>query len=145
MCSPVECFLEDELSPFFYFVQTGQHNDVLLCIKQGIDIYSAINQSSKSTVLHIAAKYGFNDIIDTLIAAKSSLTVKSKDQDGQLPLHYAAKAGFLNTCKKLIVDYDSPVTNADYSMQLPMHCAIESRDLPTFKYLLHETDKARRL
>ena len=59
------------------------------------------NEDSRGrTCLHVSAMHGHQDMVQVLLGQGAELN--AKDKGGWLPLHYAAKSGYLNTVKLLV-------------------------------------------
>jgi ankyrin repeat protein len=80
------------LSPLHYAIMADSSNELIFCIeillRSGSNI-NASNNKSKSTPLHLAARYGKIDKVKVLI--KHGARVNSMNADGQTPLHYLCK------------------------------------------------------
>jgi hypothetical protein len=61
-------------------------------------------------------------------------------------LTYAAKNGHYEMCKLLVEDYNASLYNGGNSdSQMIFHDSIKSKNIHTFKYLMNETDKVRKI
>ena len=95
-----------------------------------------VNSKNKAglTALHFAAAKGYTELVDFLVtksgAAIESLTIKK-----QTPLHLAAAAGQLSTCKTLI-DLDAMVDWDDDLQQKPIHLAAQNDHTTVVKLFL---------
>lgn len=65
-----------------------------------------------------------------------------QDLKNNTAIHYAALDGNLEICK-ILVEGGSSVEQKNKNSLLPLHMAVFSDDVPTFKYLLEQTEIAR--
>jgi len=94
-----------------------------------------------ATVMHIAANYGYLELLKRIIwyisqPEASIVNIASAiDMNGNTPLHYAAREGFLNVCMELC-DLTPALIRIKNKMQnFPFHNAIMKDHLTTFEYL----------
>ena len=87
------------------------------------------------TLLHIAAYHGLLDIVKTL---KEFSSHSSKDNNGCVPLHYAAATNNLSVIDYLITEKGCEPTVATTRQNLPLHAACRYGHLNTTKYFIIE-------
>lgn len=102
-------------TPLFHAVRSGIVEIVDLLIVYGADYYHK-NKYSEN-LLHIAACRNYPEIIGRLLSLNIDIN-KQSDPDGQTPLHYASRLGFINNIRLLLDNGSSPDIE-DYSGKLP--------------------------
>ncbi|CAN5810562.1 hypothetical protein BH11MYX2_BH11MYX2_12210 [soil metagenome] len=113
-------------TPLLIALEFGQHDAAVLLM----DRHASIANDIGAGALQRAAMYGFDDIIDRLLAAKVS-------PKGAGPLEVAAKYGKVSTLKKLI-KAGAPVesANKDDHDYTPFIVACQERQVEAAKVLL---------
>ncbi|XP_038622683.1 transient receptor potential cation channel subfamily A member 1 [Tachyglossus aculeatus] len=88
------------------------------------------------TPLHYACRKGVPLSVNNLLCLNESINSKSKDKKS--PLHFAAKFGRINTCKRLLRDVtDSRLLNeGDQDGMTPLHLAAKNGHDKVVQYLL---------
>jgi len=98
-------------------VKPGNSDNVKHLLSQGAD--PNFKGDKSRTPLHRAAIFGCDDQLDMLFAADGSLD--TRDEDGETPLHIAAREGHLQAVKQLVAlganinassDYGAPLDRA---------------------------------
>ena len=96
------------------------------------------------TAMHIAATYGYIDVVESLISHKAD--VRSTAGDGRTPLHVAALGNHAKTAKMLIdnkADVGQPTKSGDTALRLVSGgvatlSGIKKRDKPEIVSVLEE-------
>ena len=86
--------------------------------------------------LHIAARLGLPEIIKDLL--EKGADIRSTDNDGQTPLHVAARAKAAAAVSVLVNEEDVDVNATDNDGQTPLHVAAEVKDSEVVRRLLKE-------
>ncbi|KAJ1472067.1 ankyrin repeat-containing domain protein, partial [Baffinella frigidus] len=100
-----------------------------LIAKKGIDVSALDYSSSKQTLLHLAAWFGFADVVKVLLEAGADLA--ARDVCGRTPLHTAARGSYEEMVARLLLDAGAEVgasvqPAAGHGPQngwTPLHCA----------------------
>ncbi|XP_076300828.1 uncharacterized protein LOC143219007 isoform X2 [Lasioglossum baleicum] len=79
-----------------------------------------------------------NNIGDVKELINHGVSIDAKNNDGQTPLHYAAKSDKLEVVKYLIEEKGANVNVKDNDGQTPLHSAAKSDKLEVVKYLIEE-------
>ena len=87
------------------------------------------------TLLHLAAYYGWKDIIINLIT-KYKCDTNFRDTDGHTPLHHAAKNGHLEVLTYLINEQHCDPMTRDNDGNTPLHIACNNGRDEIVRYLL---------
>lgn len=81
-------------------VRTGNANEVRTLLNQSANI--RVRSISENTVLHIAASWGYIDVMRELVGRCSLDDVNAKNDAGNTPLHKAANSGHSEIVKILL-------------------------------------------
>ena len=91
----------------------GMEQSTQLLIDAGADINIADND--QCTALHIAARYGYHDIIGALVRAPH-VNLNVRDDHGDTPLHKAAYYG-MERSVRLLIDAGADINIADHDAE----------------------------
>lgn len=83
--------------------------------------------------LHFAAQHGKDDIINTIVDLLMDLNFT--DNEGNIPLHVAAKNCQYKTLEMLVTKFNSDINSQNKLKKTPAHLAIENNDLIMVKKL----------
>ncbi|MDR7305296.1 ankyrin repeat domain-containing protein [Rhodoferax saidenbachensis] len=107
---------------FFQYVQSGSQDDVSTALKKKPDLVKAKNARGE-TGLMIAALFGHDEIVATLL--RQNAAINEKSADGSTALHKAMINGSVGSIEKLIAagadlyatneDMDSPLSNGVFA------------------------------
>lgn len=92
-----------------------------------------------NTVLHIAAKKGYDEIVNTLLL--KGVPVNGKNNKGLTPLHFAAKKDQLKTCK-LLIQYNAEIESKDNEGLTPLCYATLYFNSKTVNFFLEKNANA---
>lgn len=81
-------------------LKAGNTRIAMALIRGGADLTTPLNRNANMTPLHLAAHYGQNDVLATMI--KTGVDLDTRAWPGFTPLFAAAKAGHLATIRLLI-------------------------------------------
>ena len=94
---------------------------------------------TRVTLLHLAAYWGWTDIC-ALLVTWVGFPGKFRDEEGHVPLHYAAINGQLDMVKYLVVEkLCNPMETNNYN-EMPLHLACSNGHLNIVQYLISELD-----
>lgn len=110
-------------------VTAGHINMVRFLISQGADVHCILYQQGE-TLLHIAAKQGYLDIVK-LLSQENNADINAETTSGMTPLNIAVSKGHLNLVKYLIEEL-----KVDYEEDEILKYAISSGQLNIVKYLI---------
>ena len=130
------------LTPLFLAIKESKIPIVDKMIKMGADLYTTTKD--RMTAMHIAAKYGNEEILKKLIDKKMDCN-KPGGPDGKLPIHYAAgrkTPRALAFVQMLLRANPESRLTEDKRKNLPLHHAIQAGNVNVVQYLLnHDLDK----
>ncbi|KAF4503554.1 ankyrin [Fusarium agapanthi] len=95
-------------SPIFSACRSGSAVSVNMLIRHGADL--SIRDDHGSTCLHVAAYYGFGDIVKILV--ESNVEFSTQDETGITPLHLAARMGNMK-CYQYLLEQGADVNTRD--------------------------------
>jgi ankyrin repeat protein len=87
------------------------------------------------TALHLASFFGHPKIVELLLANGADVTSRSRNHNGNTPLH-AALAGHHTMVAGLLLGADADVNAADAGGWRPVHIAAANNDLDSIKALI---------
>ncbi|KAJ6250107.1 hypothetical protein M0813_16369 [Anaeramoeba flamelloides] len=116
--------------PIHYATMGGHVECVELLIKKKSKLTT---QNDKMSLLMLAAKYGFSQLVVLLI--KSGCGVNFQSFDGTTALHIAAENGH-NKCCKLLIENGANVHSLNVRYHTPLHLATKKQHLTTVKLLI---------
>ena len=93
--------------------------------------------SSMLTLLHIAAYWGWGDVVIALVSVYYC-AANSKDSRGRIPLHCAALNGHVEVVKYFITELQCDPMEKDYEGWTPLHFACRNGHLNIAQYLIRE-------
>ena len=129
--------LESKCVNAFIFGNKPYAERLLPQITQQADIRTIIYFFCEVSLLHLAARHGWMDIIIDLIT-KYKCNTNCKDSNGCTPLHYAAINNHLKVVRYFINEhYYDPMTR-DNDGDTPLHVACDNGHLNITKYLISE-------
>ena len=89
------------------------------------------------SLLHLAAYWGWRNIVTALVSVYNC-AANCKDEEGHIPLHYAASNGHLEVAKYFIIElHCDPMDKNQYGWT-PLHYACTNGDLNIAQYLIRE-------
>ena len=100
---------ENGQTPLHVAVINGMVASARLLIDAGADIN--IPDKYQQTALHLAAYFGYDDIVDSLIK-RPNVNINSRDEDGDTPLHVAADNGRAASAR-LLIDAGADINRSD--------------------------------
>ena len=90
------------------------------------------------SLLHLAAYWGWKNIITALVSVYKC-AANCKDEEGHIPLHYAARNGHLEVVKYFIVElHCDPMDKNNSYGWTPLHIACANGHLNIAQYLIRE-------
>lgn len=87
------------------------------------------------TLLSIAIYRGHKDLVDFLIQ-KPSLNLNLKDDNGDMPIHYAAKLDLVESIKIILLREPKLINAQNNCLKTPLHLAIETKSNAITNFLL---------
>ncbi|PMD63252.1 uncharacterized protein K444DRAFT_500500, partial [Hyaloscypha bicolor E] len=98
---------------------------------QWVDIYNTLDEYSpvcpcqKTTLLHIAARYGIVDLLSAALGTLNGIDIKPDpmDNDGRTPLSWAAQEGHIAVIKLLLATGKGEADSKDIDGQTPLSWA----------------------
>ena len=96
-----------------------------------------IRMCSMVTLLHLAAYWGWGDVVTALLVSVY-YAAKTKDDGGRTPSHYAAHGGHLEVVKYFITDLQCDPMEKDNDDRTPLHFACRQGHLNVARYLIRE-------
>ncbi|MBD0391624.1 ankyrin repeat domain-containing protein [Wolbachia endosymbiont of Pentalonia nigronervosa] len=106
------------------------------------DINHLFLHADKSSLLHIAAKWGHEKVANCLV--KEGADVNLQNERGMSPLHLAAEYKHVNVAK-LLLENDEKKANVNVQCkcwrETPLHLAVRARDLKMMNLLLNNGAK----
>lgn len=104
-----------------------------------------ITDNDNRSVLYIAIKYGYSDMLRLLLDLnKTSIgisIVDIQDVNGNTPLHYAIGSKNIDMCRMLIEHGESNVNVKDNNGNTSLHLAVYSRDIDLCKLIIDNNGK----
>ena len=99
-------------------------------LANAVDLYD-------QTLLHLAARYEYNNMAKILIEANKVDVNVRRHKDGRTPLHYATK--FTNRgCAKILIDCGADVNVQDFTGTTPLHLAAQFDSVECARLLLED-------
>ena len=95
------------------------------------------------SLLHLAARHGWMDIIIDLIT-KYKCDTNCKDSHGRTPLHYAASSNRLEVVRYFINEQHSNPMTRDNEGNTPLHYAASNNHLKVVRYFINKCDPMTR-
>ena len=92
---------------------------------------------SMVTLLHLAAFWGWGDVVTALVSVYYCAT-NSKDSEGKIPLHYAAYNGHVEVVKYFTTELQCDPMEKDYTGWTPLHFACRNGHSNIAQYLIRE-------
>jgi ankyrin repeat protein len=77
------------ITPLHGAVVGGHEHVVRVLLENGADFMKTLSTQSRPTILHVASRFGFYDIVQLLL--DKGMGIQVKDGNLQTPLHYAVK------------------------------------------------------
>lgn len=106
---------------FFELLEVNDNGDeAVAAIQAGYPVNRHLGNGS--TPLVVAATFGQQRVVDTLIAFKANVNLATNDVARQMPLHAAAQWGWTDICKSLI-DAGASIRSVDGVKATPLHSA----------------------
>lgn len=122
-----------------YAVSNNRVNTVSLLIKRGADPL-LVDSNEKQNILHIAALYGFFDLIKTIASligkVKFDKLASGKDVDGKTPLHKAVWGPEKAKIIAFLIDQGADVNAENYFNYTALHWAAKHGHLKSGQLLL---------
>jgi ankyrin repeat protein len=148
----VDLFIEKGLSvddmgkynwtPLHYAASRGHLDSVRSLIeKSKANINTKDSRGDKP--IHIAAEYGYKDVIKFLLNKGSR--VNDLGTSGWTPLHYAASRGHLDTVKFLVEEARADINFLSINYENPINIAIETKHEKVAEYLTQTQEKENML
>ncbi|XP_066548545.1 CARD- and ANK-domain containing inflammasome adapter protein [Amia ocellicauda] len=106
---------------------------------KGCDVNAV--DSSKETLLHMAAAHGRVPVIEFLLSKGAKLDVR--DSKGRTPLHRAAEKGHVQAVK-FLVQAGADIYTLDSDSKTPAHLAAQNKHLSTVRALVEEETRSFR-
>ena len=100
-------------------------------------IYSNGSVCSMVTLLHLAAFWGWENVVTALVSVYNC-TANCKDSGGQIPLHYAAYNGHLKVVKYFTIQLQCDPMEKDNAEWTALHFACRNGHLNIAQYLIRE-------
>ena len=102
-------------------------------------VYEKLRYTGQASLLHLAARNGWMDIVIDLIT-KYKFDTNCKNSRGRTPLHYAASNNHLEVVRYFINEqHCDPMTRDKYYGKTPLHYACHNGHLKIAQYLISET------
>ena len=111
-------------------VKAGDVEKLNMILSKGFDIH---RYELEESPLHMAVIYKFKDVVKYLLEWK--LSPNSRDKEGRIPLHHAAKAGDIEMCR-ILLQYGSRLDTKDYCGFTPLHLAVKRNAVAIVKFLV---------
>ncbi|KAG2308188.1 hypothetical protein Bca4012_082777 [Brassica carinata] len=94
-------------------------------------------EQDNNTVLHIAAKHGYGELVSKIIELRPSF-IYSRNANGNTPLHLAALLGDVNTVGMLLEQGRETCSARNNNYQTPLHLACLSSSTEAAKLLVEK-------
>ncbi len=120
----------DKLTPLHHAIQSGSGSMTVILLDAGADIHATDIEGRG--VMHMAARWGHDDLIRLL--SKKGVSARGKSKKGSTPLHEAAGAGNLETVKLLIELGADPKSRDQYGATPADNARINRHD-GVFRFL----------
>ena len=117
-------------------IKKGDINSVKFLYSQCCS-FSLMDQDSKNTPLHEAAKYGHLEILKYFVSKKPYL-VYNINQSGFTVLHIAAAYNYLDIVRYLVDEVGMNPSLLDDDGQTPLHLAAKNGNISIAEYLIEE-------
>lgn len=125
----------DGYSPIHLAIINGHIDIVRILIENaGISPEHRESKNLKATLMHFAAIYGRDDIIQFLVEKSANLNLL--DNSGKTPLHYAAMKGNNSTIELLLNTSLINIDQEDYTGHVALHKAAKFGHFDTIKLLI---------
>ena len=116
--------------------------EVVDCFIKELNCSADVKGTDGCSLLHLACQQGHLELIQHLVTNyKLDSMIQESDNDGNIPLHYAALDGNSEVATLLISKYHSPVNHQNNKTETPLHLACIKEHL-TFIQTLVEEHKA---
>ena len=112
---------ENGYTPLHIAAGRGREQSARLLIDAGADIN--IPDHKQRTALHMAADWGYDDIVDALIK-RPDVNINSRDGDGLTSLHIAADNGRAASAR-LLIDAGADINISDHKQRTALHMAAD--------------------
>jgi ankyrin repeat protein len=83
-------------------------NDLILCTSVDRGVYTPTRDCHGRTFLHYVANWGRHDMIEKMAATGGDFGQNNKDEDGRTALHFAARVGYIEIVKTLLLNKADP-------------------------------------
>ncbi len=109
------------------------------------DIEAIIDEQLQYTILHKAAKLGFDSFILRMLTDNENKGINFPSQNGNTPLHIAALFGHYEAIKVLCdCGADCDLVNKDKKLPLMLACSLSNvnskeEKLPSIRFLIEQT------
>src|SRR5207248_11753137 len=110
------------------------------CRRASDDNYFSNLFNGGRNILHIASRYRLRSILLAILKNldEADITINSKDNNGRMPLLYAAERGHVDVVKLLLAQSDVDVELKDYLGWTALHWAAAKGHEPVMKALLEK-------
>ena len=113
--------------------------EVVDCFINEFNCSADIKGTDGCSLLHLACQQGHLELIEHLVTNyKLDSMIQESDNDGNIPLHYAALGGNSEVATLLISKYHSPVNHQNNKTETPLHLACIKGHLTFFQTLVEE-------
>ena len=127
---------DDQLTPLLHAVKKGRLDAVNILLKdERCD--STITSSNGTNILHFASESGNSDLLKLILQLTNDKLLKSTNENGDTPLHFACRSNNNAATVKLLLDYLYENDALDLNVQnnegdSPLHIVCSNNNIQIF-------------